>query len=96
MTSTFDAIRRAVDKMIRDEISRAEANQRFELGAKTMLTDIVTVVFSDESIARAVQVFEEHDDDLPMDERMTHAISAAFGLRLVQQEGEEQYQPEPF
>ncbi|MEV7631193.1 hypothetical protein AB0N64_02165 [Microbacterium sp. NPDC089318] len=39
-------------------------------------------MFSDESIARATDVIESASD-LPAAERMTHALGAALGCRIV-------------
>ena len=54
----------------------------FRVGVEHATESLLKDMFSDESIARATEVIES-ESDLPARERMTHALAAALGGRIV-------------
>ncbi|QEW04630.1 hypothetical protein [Microbacterium lushaniae] len=80
---SYRTIRDLVDSMTRRAISEAEAIQRFDTGVRVGVETVITNATNDESVTRAVAALDTHRNLAP-NERMTHALFAAFGGRLAQ------------
>lgn len=72
----------AVQSAVQRRISEAMARVHYRAGLTVATEDILTGLFSDESVARATEAYESRPE-LPADGRMTYALAAALGARIV-------------
>ncbi|MDW4572608.1 hypothetical protein R8Z57_07440 [Microbacterium sp. M3] len=72
----------SLNALVQRRLAEEKERVYYKLGLTKATEDILTGLFSDESVARATEAFESHPE-LPADERMTHALAAAIGARIV-------------
>jgi hypothetical protein len=75
-------ISRSLQTHVENQLAKKMAEAQYRMGLTAATEDLVTGLFTEESIARATEVFESLPG-LPTDDRLTHAIVAALGWRLV-------------
>ena len=75
-------ISKTLTGLVQRRLAEAKERAYYELGLTRATEDILTALFTDESVARATEAFESRPE-LPADERMTHALAAALGARIV-------------
>lgn len=74
-------ISKSLNGLVQRRLAEAKERAYYKLGLTRATEEILTGLFSDESVARATASFESHPE-LPADERMTHALVAALGARI--------------
>lgn len=82
MVSGMVDIGQSLNELVQRRLAEAKERAYYELGLTRATEDILTGLFRDESVARATEAFESRPE-LPADERMTHALVAALGARIV-------------